>query len=235
MNNKLDNHSGIYGTSDGDLNRDINSYNVTELVKLKGLIGGNAIQLGLGDGYVAEKLTPYYSSLLVVEGSGEVIKNHYNKNAGYKIVESYFEKFIPESACDVILGNHVLEHVDDPVVVLKEVYKWLKPGGRAIFTVPNATSLHRRIGVDMGMLEVLHQFNQQDIELGHQRVYNMYQFCEDIRKGGFQIIEAGGYMIKLVSNKQMKDWPKELLESIFRTSLSLPGEICSNLSVICTK
>ena len=131
------------------------------------------------------------------------------------------------------MGNHVLEHVDNPVEVLKKVKDWLKPNGRAIFTVPNATSLHRRIGIEMGMLKVLNEFNKQDIELGHQRVYNIYQFTEDIKTAGFDVLETSGYMIKLVSNHQMKDWPKELLEAIFKISISVPTEICSNICVIC--
>lgn len=235
MTNKLDAFSGIYNSLDGDLNKDINSYNVTELVLIKNLIGGDAVQLGLGDGFVAANLAKYYSRLVVVEGSEEVIRSNYDKNAGYTVVHSMFEDYQPEQKFDIVLGNHVLEHVDHPVAVLKTVNKWMKPAGRAIFTVPNATSLHRRIGVEMGLLGVLHEFNQQDIELGHQRVYNSYQFTQDIREAGYTILESGGYMIKLVSNKQMKDWPKELLRAIFKTSLTLPAEVCSNLSVICTK
>ena len=40
-------------------------------------------------------------------------------------------------------------------------------------------------------------------------------------------------MIKLVSNAQMKDWSKELIDAIFEVSLSAPAEICSNIAVIC--
>lgn len=233
MSNNLDNHSKIYKTDDGAINKDINSSNVVELVKIKNLTGGMAVQLGLGDGFVAEQLCKYYKRLVVVEGSEEVIKENFNKAAGYEIIHSLFEEYEPLEKFDIMLGNHVLEHVNDPVHVLKQVKKWMKPGARAIFTVPNATSLHRRIGVEMGMLKVLHEFNKQDIELGHQRVYNIYQFTEDIRNAGFEILETGGYMVKLVSNHQMKSWPKELLEAIFKISVSLPAEICSNISVIC--
>jgi len=38
---------------------------------------------------------------------------------------------------DVIVSNHCLEHIPSPLVALNFVYKWLKPGGKAIFVVPH--------------------------------------------------------------------------------------------------
>ena len=86
MANNLDNHSKIYTTEDGSINKDINSYNVVELIKIKNLVGGTAIQLGLGDGFVAEEMSKYYDKLLVVEGSKELINGNYDANKGYEIV-----------------------------------------------------------------------------------------------------------------------------------------------------
>lgn len=37
---------------------------------------------------------------------------------------------------DVIFCNHVMEHVDDPLQCMKELYRVLKPGGWAIMQVP---------------------------------------------------------------------------------------------------
>lgn len=37
---------------------------------------------------------------------------------------------------DIVLTSDVLEHVTDPWVAFKEIYRILKPGGRHVFTVP---------------------------------------------------------------------------------------------------
>lgn len=44
---------------------------------------------------------------------------------------------IPESVYDTLIARHVLEHIQDPVEVLKEWVRVVKPGGRLIIVVPN--------------------------------------------------------------------------------------------------
>ena len=54
---------------------------------------------------------------------------------------------LPESAFDVVAMSHVIEHVHDPVALLTECHRILKPGGRLIAVTPNINSLgHRRFG-----------------------------------------------------------------------------------------
>jgi len=47
----------------------------------------------------------------------------------------------PDGTFDLIICNHVLEHVRDAVVSVKEMYRVLKPGGRAICQTPFARRL----------------------------------------------------------------------------------------------
>lgn len=42
---------------------------------------------------------------------------------------------LPDASCDMVLANHVLEHVDD-AKALAELHRILRPGGRAVLTVP---------------------------------------------------------------------------------------------------
>lgn len=47
---------------------------------------------------------------------------------------------LPENTFDAVTMNHVIEHVFDPVALLKEVCRILKPGGRLVMVTPNAMS-----------------------------------------------------------------------------------------------
>ena len=52
--------------------------------------------------------------------------------------------FDPESF-DVVTAFHVLEHVPDPIAVLRRMLVWLSPGGLVIVEVPNAGGLGARL------------------------------------------------------------------------------------------
>ena len=51
----------------------------------------------------------------------------------------------PDATFDLLIANHVLEHVDDVAAAAQEMRRVLKPGGRAICQTPFASRLSRTI------------------------------------------------------------------------------------------
>ncbi|HET9034257.1 MAG TPA: methyltransferase domain-containing protein [Dokdonella sp.] len=47
-----------------------------------------------------------------------------------------------EGTFDLVIANHVLEHVDDDLKALSEIRRVLKPGGHAILQTPYSAKLH---------------------------------------------------------------------------------------------
>jgi 2-polyprenyl-3-methyl-5-hydroxy-6-metoxy-1,4-benzoquinol methylase len=56
---------------------------------------------------------------------------------------------------DIVVVNHVLEHVDDPVAMLKGAATLLRPGGVLVVGVPDAADLWTRLSVWFGYYNVL--------------------------------------------------------------------------------
>jgi SAM-dependent methyltransferase len=50
---------------------------------------------------------------------------------------------VPDASYDVVLCTEVLEHVPEPVRVVKEIARILKPGGRLIMTAPLGSGIHQ--------------------------------------------------------------------------------------------
>lgn len=68
------------------------------------------------------------------------------KKRGHKVVKNYFEKTkLPKNYFDLVVMNHVLEHMDDPVRVLEKTKTVLKKGGIVYVDVPNIGSLASKI------------------------------------------------------------------------------------------
>lgn len=60
-----------------------------------------------------------------------------------------------ENSFDAVTLNHVIEHVPDPVKLLRECWRVLKPNGKLILVTPNIKSLgHRVFGKNWRGLEV---------------------------------------------------------------------------------
>ena len=221
----FDNYKGIKATVEE------NSMTKATIELAKDLVVNKSVlNLGLGNGLTSRVLEKFCIKQTVVEGSRKIINNFSFESQKTTFVESYFETFSVEEKFDVVLANHVLEHVDNPVNLMKAKFnEWLSDDGVAFITVPNAKSIHRLIGKEMGMLANEYDFNNSDMKAGHKRIYDIDQLSNDVNDANLEIIEFGGYNIKMVSLAQMKDWSQELLNAIFEVSKKLPPEICANL------
>jgi SAM-dependent methyltransferase len=50
-----------------------------------------------------------------------------------------------DASFDLVIANHVLEHVDDDGQALKEIFRILRPGGMAVLQTPYASALSKTI------------------------------------------------------------------------------------------
>jgi trans-aconitate methyltransferase len=192
----------------------------------------NILNLGLGNGLTSSQLENIVKSQVVIEGSKKIIESFSFESEKTIFIESYFENYSSDKKFDVILANHVLEHVDNPIELMKEKFnEWLSDDGVAFITVPNAKSIHRLIGKQMSMINTEYDLNNSDIKAGHQRVYDIDLLKNHIKKANLEIVEMGGYNIKMVSLLQMQEWSQELLDAIFEVSKKIPPELCANIWV----
>ncbi len=80
--------------------------------------------------------------------------------------------FVPlADAVDTVICLNVLEHIEDDLGALRNIYSALSPGGRAIVLVPCGQEI----------------FGQLDVILGHYRRYSTSQLRERFEQTGFEI------------------------------------------------
>ena len=81
----------------------------------------------------------------IIEGPGEYKYNAY-KQPGYQYIGEAQALPIPDESYDFVLSSHCLEHSANPIQVLMETKRVLKPGGVCIYILPDKESTfdHRR-------------------------------------------------------------------------------------------
>jgi SAM-dependent methyltransferase len=86
---------------------------------------------------------------------------------------------------DVVICNHVMEHVADDSVAMAAIYRILKPGGWALLQVPIALKLDRTIEDPTAVTEAqrIERFGQED----HVRLYTRTDYIQRLEATGFAV------------------------------------------------
>jgi 2-polyprenyl-3-methyl-5-hydroxy-6-metoxy-1,4-benzoquinol methylase len=196
---------------------------------------GNVLEMGSADGQMTELLATQFDDVSVVDGSLEYVEAVRSRLPGVKGYHSLFEDFEPPERYDNIVMAHILEHVADPVAILQGAADWLSPGGRILIIVPNANSIHRLIGVKMGMLSAPTDLNEDDVRIGHRRVYTPEALASDIAAAGLRLVERGGIFFKVLSNRQIEEtWTPELIEGFYELGKDFP-DLATEVLAVCER
>jgi 2-polyprenyl-3-methyl-5-hydroxy-6-metoxy-1,4-benzoquinol methylase len=222
----LENISTAFAYSDGVM---ASSIRRSHEIFMRHRVAGAILELGPAEGLMTEMLLGAGEPLTVVEGSRTFCASLSERFPGVEVVHSLFEDYRPgKRFANVVLG-HVLEHIIDPVALLREVASWVQPGGKIFAAVPNAASIHRQAAVLMGLLEHQDSLNESDLTHGHRRVFDPGSFQAVFRDAGLTIELFGGYWLKPLSNGQIEShWTPAMIQAFMDLGERYPdiaGEI----------
>ena len=97
---------------------------------------------------------------------------------------------ISNESFDFFICSHVLEHVDNDSVALKELYRITKTGGRGILMVPIVMGIEKTLEDTNPMLsehDRWRYFGQDD----HMRLYAHNDYVKKITDAGFSVLQLG--------------------------------------------
>lgn len=203
---------------------------------------GSLLELGSYKGNFTRRFLPFFDDVTCVEASDVAIEEA-RKNLGDKVtfVSSLFEKATLPKRYNNIVLTHVLEHLDDPVLVLKRINEeWLAEGGRFFLVCPNANAPSRQIAVKMGLISHNAAVTSAEAEHGHRRTYTLDTLERDAVAAGLKVVHRSGIFFKALANFQ---WDrllqtdiisKEYLDGCYKLGQQYP-DLCSSIFLMCER
>lgn len=203
---------------------------------------GSVLELGSFKGDFTKRLLPYFDDVTCVDASDAAIEDAREK-LGDKVnfVNSLFEEANLPGRYDNIVLTHVLEHLDDPVLVLKRINgEWLAEEGRFFLACPNANAPSRQIAVKMGLISHNAAITPAEAEHGHRITYSLDTLERDAKVAGLKVVHRSGIFFKALANFQ---WDrlletdivsKEFLEGCYKLGQHYP-DLCSSIFLVCER
>ena len=181
--------------------------------------GESALEVGCGKGMWTSVLCERYDRVDIVDASETLLsaiqRQNAPKRAQVAIHHSLIEDFAPPAGqtWQHVYMTFILEHLQDPVAVLRKLRPLLAAGGELIITVPNATSIHRAVAVRMGLIGSVYDLSENDRSLGHRRVYSMRRLGALVSKAGYRVLEKKCVGLKPLTLKQLEPLPLDLIRA----------------------
>jgi SAM-dependent methyltransferase len=201
---------------------------------MKALAGARAeslVSLGIGHSVVTRRVLAALGRTLkrytIVEGSPARIRALRAQGPlpdGVTLENAFFEDFAPSGPLDAVEMGFVLEHVEDPALVLRRFAGFLRPNGTLIAVVPNARSLHRVVGHRAGLLDDPFRLSEHDRALGHRRYFDLESIKALIAGAGLQIRSVEGIFLKCLTTSQLAGLalPPPVLRAFFEVGVDYP-------------
>lgn len=196
----------------------------------------NVLEIGSADGYMSKMIIEYCNSLDILEPSSNYCSIIKNQNINVKDIYNCFIEDLDKSLkYDVIIIAGLLHHIENPTIFLNLLKNHLNRNGIVLATVPNVESLHRRIGVKMGILKNEFDSSLRNIQFNQYGKFNLKYFKELFINCEYNIKESYGYMIKPFSSEIMEklNLNDEQINAMFTIGKEFQ-EICSQLYIKAT-
>jgi 2-polyprenyl-3-methyl-5-hydroxy-6-metoxy-1,4-benzoquinol methylase len=148
--------------------------------------GKRLLDVGAAEGYLAELFRSSEFEVVCLEGNPFFVTALRNKN--FQVVHADLDLPVPElpGPFDVIICGDVLEHLKDPLGVLKRLSLELKQNGKLIVSVPNIAHLWMRVQLALGRFDYA---DRGILDRTHLRFFTLRSFHELLREADLEVTE----------------------------------------------
>ena len=187
-------------------------HTLAELAKCELPRDARILEVGCSTGEVIEEVSAVYANATVIgsDVSLRALRRLAELQPGTPLMRfDLTECPLPSNSVDAVIALNVLEHIEDDYKAAREMFRILKPNGKAIIEVPAGPEL----------------YDDYDRFLHHFRRYSMSRLCKALSEAGFIIeykshlgcfIYPGFWAVKQLGKVLKKDKTKIDVKSVTR-------------------
>jgi len=145
---------------------------------IRPFVGARVLEIGAGIGNLTRQLVRGRECYFATDIDAEHLARLKTRQRHQTNLEAHFCDLTSpgdfarfSNSVDTVICLNVLEHVEDDLTSLRNLYGALQPGGRAIVLVPHGQEI----------------YGQLDVVLGHFRRYSHRQLRERLEQAGFKV------------------------------------------------
>ncbi|HLC49521.1 MAG TPA: class I SAM-dependent methyltransferase [Candidatus Andersenbacteria bacterium] len=152
---------------------------------------GNELQLldiGCGSGMITKEIANKGFQVKGIDFSKTAVEKARAAGVPAEVVD--LDDGIPDgdNTYDVVLAGDIIEHVFDPMSVIREASRVVKPGGYFLVTIPNDVSVMVRIKTLLGISYQEVMYRRSGI-YKHHTFFTLELLRYMLRKAGFSIVK----------------------------------------------
>jgi len=153
--------------------------------------GDQFLEIGCGTGYVLEAIVRECG----LRATGGELYAEGLEHARRRVPEAEFVQLDArtmayDQAFDLVGAFDVLEHIDDDVGVLRRLHRAVRPGGSALFTVPQHPWL----------------WSAADDHAHHVRRYTRVELVDRVSRAGFTPVRVTSFVMSLLPAMALSRW-----------------------------
>lgn len=190
--------------------------------------GDRVLEPGCATGLMTEALAAAGARVVAVERSGPYLERLAARGLeGVEAVQADLDADpLPAGPFDHVVAANLVHELADPGAFLAAAAAELAPHGLLHVSVPNPTSLHRLVALDLGWIDDLDAISDRGQQFATRRMLG----AEDLRVlaagAGLDVVARHGVFCKPLPNALLAELPPEVLDGLDRVSHRVP-ELCA--------
>jgi ubiquinone/menaquinone biosynthesis C-methylase UbiE len=151
-----------------------------------------------------------------------------NEHPGFSLDLEYGELPVKDGFFDWVICCEVIEHMEiDPMFMLSEANRIIKPKGHLLITTPNATSSHALLKMSMGLEPYFYmQYNKDRSYHRHNYEYSAHTLGN--------VLSAAGFSGKIWTEDSFENGVTEIVKKFAAAGFDTRN-VGDNIFAICTK